>query len=255
MNAILSEEAKSFKIIRPKVKNGQYKPYVARLKKPDNTAVLNLSTDPNEIFTALYNLFGSNGPQRFFMRYYFPRRYIYTSNLIIEPKKMAMIDPKEKVELVNKYIKGFRGIPRNKLIDRRNCIFDFTDILKIAVPTDKQMMIKPKVIEYVTKIWPEIICYTMFDNSSHDKTNDIEEESEESYDLSNEDYKEFPLKNPFEDLSEEDWNTLSNMVDQSASTEAFKEFLFAKTKLFALSGPAFGISKFGFDKFIISVPF
>lgn len=255
MNDILSEEAKSFKIIRPKVKNGQYKPYVARLKKPDNTAVLNLSTDPNEIFTALYNLFGSNGPQRFFMRYYFPRRYIYTSNLIIEPKKMAMIDPKEKVELVNKYIKNFRGIPRNKIVDRRNCIFDFTDILKIAVPTDKQMMIKPKVIEYVTKIWPEIICYTMFDNSSHDKTNDIEEESEESYDLSNEDYKEFPLKNPFEDLSEEDWNILSNMVDQSASTEAFKEFLFAKTKLFALSGPAFGISKFGFDKFIISVPF
>ena len=47
MNDILSEEAKSFKIIRPKVKSGQYKPYVARLKKPDNTAVLNLSTDPN----------------------------------------------------------------------------------------------------------------------------------------------------------------------------------------------------------------
>ena len=48
----------------------------------------------------------------------------------------------------------------------------------------------------------------------------MQESSCFAYDVKN-CFEQFKNKN-WGDLSEEDWNTLSNMVDQSASTEAFK---------------------------------
>lgn len=56
MNNILSDEAQSFRILRPKLRSGSYKPYLGRLKRNDNVAYLNLSLDPNEIFVGLKNL-------------------------------------------------------------------------------------------------------------------------------------------------------------------------------------------------------
>src|SRR5574344_2077809 len=261
MNDILSDDAKSFRIIRPKIKNITYKPYVARIKKNDNTVFLNLSTDENEIFTSLQNLFGSLGPQRFFMRYYYPKRFVFNNPFVIKPRQMITIDPKVKTQLVTSHIKGFKGIPRNKLMDRRNTILDYTDLLKGLVPTDRNTLVKQKVIDYIENIYPEILCYILFDNTKHDKSNDIEldeenQSKENLYEPIDENNKDYSLKTPFvNELSDETWNKLSEMIDSGASVESFTEVLFSKTKVFALSGPAFGVSKFGFDKYIISVPF
>lgn len=259
MNNILSEEAKSFKIIRPKVPNGSFKPYVSRLKRNENTTYLNLSLDQDDIFYGLKNLLGENGPSRFFMRYYFPKRFVYQTPFEIKPRKAVRVDEKVKLEAVKKNLKGFRGIPRSKLLDRRNTILDFTDLLNCLVPKERTTMVKTKVISYVMSIYPEIICYILFDNAKHNKANDIEtEESEEKYTdytLAEDKYRDYSLAEKFKEMSEEEWQKLADMIDSGASIEAFTETMFAKTSVFSLSGPAIGVSKFGFDKFIISVPF
>lgn len=194
------------------------------------------------------------------MRYYFPKRVIFETPFEIKPRQNFMINPVDKINLVKAGLKGsFKGIPRNRLMDRRNTILDYTDLLSKIVPHERNTMLKTKVINYVTEILPEMICYILFDNTSHNKSNDSDEseatEDLKSYDLTEDKYKDYSLKEPFKELSDEDWQKLSNMIDSGASIEAFTEYMFAKTKVFALSGPAFGVSKFGFDKFIISVPF
>ena len=257
MNNILNDEAKSFKLIRPRLRNGTYKPMITRLKTMMNTVYFNTSTNPVEIFTGLKNLVGENGVKRYFWRYYFPKRFIYNSPFEIKPRQRVIPDPKIKTDFVKNNIKGYSGYVKNKLVDRRNTIIDFTDLLSGIIPYERKVMVKQSVINYILNIWPEIICYILFDNPKHDKSNDIDDEeiTEENYipyELSEEDYS---LKIPFEELSDEDWDMLSKMIDEGASTEAFVETLFSKTSVFTVSGPPIGISKFGFDKFIISVPF
>ena len=70
MNNILNDEAKSFKLIRPRLRNGTYKPMITRLKTMMNTVYFNASTNPVDIFTGLKNLVGENGVKRYFWRYY-----------------------------------------------------------------------------------------------------------------------------------------------------------------------------------------
>lgn len=297
MNDILTEEAKSFRLLKPKTKKGDYKPLVTYTKKLMNNVFFSLSKEPEEMFNGLKNLFGPNGMKKSFMRYYFPKRFIWNSALYINPKVIEMIDKKEKISLVNKYFSGFRGQPNNKIIDKHNLIIDFTDIMKLVIPEDKSIIIKQTVINYLNMIYPELICYILFYNNKHDKTNDIEEKSEESaknisdcfnlllpanvYDdylngkLSREDineryikpekeYKQFlsdmysksseeALDKEFQEMSDEEWRDLVNTLNQSV--EAFTEKLMAKTKVFSLTGTAIGLDQYGFDKFIISVPF
>ena len=293
MNDILTEEAKSFRLIKPKTKKGDYKPLVTYTKKLMNNVFFSLASEPEEIFVGLKNLFGPNGATKSFWRYYFPKRFIWSSALYINPRVTEMIDKKEKINLVKQNFKGFKGQPNNKIIDKRNLIVDFTDIMQLVIPEDKSIIIKQTVINYLNMIYPELICYILFYNNKHDKSNDIEESTENlldcadlllpasAYDdyingkLSREDldklyikpaeeYKQIlsdmyskesdaELDKEFKDMSDEEWKDLVDTLNKSV--EAFTEKLMAKTKVFSLSGPAIGIDQYGFDKFIISVPF
>ena len=243
MNDILTEEAKSFRLLKPKTKKGDYKPLVTYTKKLMNNVFFSLASDPEEIFVGLKNLFGPNGATKSFWRYYFPKRFIWSSALYINPRVTEMIDKKEKINLVKQNFKGFKGQPNNKIIDKRNLIVDFTDIMQLVIPEDKSIIIKQTVINYLNMIYPELICYILFYNNKHDKSNDIEESTEN---INNElthsklEYRQIlsdmyskesdeSLDKEFKDMSDEEWKDLVDTLNKSV--EAFTEKLMAKTKV------------------------
>ena len=141
MNDILSETAKSFRLIRPKIKN-EYKSLVTYTKKMTNCLYFPIVENEEEIFTALFNLFGPMGARKSFYRYYFPRRFFWTSTLYIRPRVMQFVDEKAKKKLVMTHMPGFRGTPRNKLLDKRNLIVDYTDIVKLLIPRERSLVTK-----------------------------------------------------------------------------------------------------------------
>ena len=59
MNDILTEEAKSFKLIRPKMKNGQHKPLITYTKKLMDTLYIGLSRTQEGLLTGLKYPFSS----------------------------------------------------------------------------------------------------------------------------------------------------------------------------------------------------
>lgn len=264
MNDILTDEAKSFRLLRPKTKAGTQKPLITYTTKLANTLFISIGKTSDDIFTGLTNLFGPNGTKKSFMRYYYPKRFIWQSALYPQPRVMDFIDAKAKDKMVYSKIPGFRGQPKNKIIDTRNCILDFTDIMKLIIPVDKNVMIKSNVVNYVHNIYPELLCYLLFDNPKHDKKNDIEENSTESLEnkssseetLSNRIkhfFNQYELPKEFHDMSDEEWNALVSEIAQSV--EAFTEKFTAKTQIFSMTGPGIGFDKYGFDKFIISIPY
>lgn len=310
MNDILTDAAKSFRLIRPKMKSGTPKPMITYTTKLSNTLFLSIGKSSDDIYNGLYNLFGINGLKKSFMRYYFPKRYVWQSTLYPQPRVMSYIDDKSKIKEVYSKIPGFRGQPKNKIIDTRNCILDFSDIMKQIIPVDKNVMIKSNVVNYVQNIYPELICYILFDNPKHNKKNDVEETSSENISepvkeffdkisepileqdrvlndsnpitrakdpnapqlhniwdeevpvhrsgesLTNrisEFFDKYKLKEEFSDMSDEEWKVLIDTI--SRSVEAFTEKFTAKTSIFAMNGTGVGFDKYGFDKFIISIPY
>ena len=254
MNDILTDTAKSFKMIRPKTKSGTYKPQLTYCKKQMDTLYINLATDQEELLKGMLNLFGPDGAKKSFKRYYYPKRFIYNSVLYIKPRVFTVADDKTKMSGIRKTFPGFNGMAKPKLMDRRNCIVDFTDIFELAIPKDRGIMIRSTVLDYIIQIWPELICYALFNNPRHDKENDKESDdamsksSLESY-LEN----ESGLKEAFTDISEEEWKHLVDICE--ISVEAFNELVMSKTKVFSMGATTIGLSKFGFDKFIISIPY
>ena len=259
MNDTLNNETKSFKLIRPKNRNGTYKPMVSYTKKLLDVLYLNLATSQEELFKGLYCLFGPSGIKKSFKRYYYPKRYIWTSTLFVKPRVMNKIDDKTKLAGIRKYGPDFNGVAKNKIIDKRNLIVDFTDIFELVIPNEFSEMIKSTVVAYVENIYPELMCYVLFKNDKHDKENDIEtsEESLELPKVTKENLLEFAeesdLLTEFKELSDEEWESLVTTANRSI--EAFTEKLMAKTQMFSMGGPAIGLSQYGFDKFIISIPY
>lgn len=255
MNDILTDAAKSFRLIRPKMKSGSQKPLLTYTMKLSNTLFISTGKTSNDIFNGLNNLFGPNGAKKSFMRYYFPKRYIWQSVLYPQPRVMSYIDEKAKVKEVYNKFPGFRGQPKNKIIDTRNCVLDFSDIMSLVIPVDRNVMIKSNVVNYVEHIYPELLCYILFNNPKHDKKNDVEETSSESLvNRISDFFDKHKLKEEYaDDLSDEDWKVLIDTV--SRSVEAFTEKFTAKTSIFAMNGTGIGFDKYGFDKFIISIPY
>jgi hypothetical protein len=255
MNDILTEEVKSFKLIRPKMKNGQYKPQITYTKKLTDTLYIGLGKTQEELCTGLKNLFGPRGVNKSFKRYFFPKRFIWTSTLYVKPRVMQKIDDKVKFSSLKRLLPEFNGISKNKIIDRRNCIVDFTDIFQLVIPEDPAMMTRSTVVEYIESVWPELICYVLFKNDNHDGSKDIDDSNES---VSRESLHSFlnndeSLPTEFNEMSDEEWDSLTSMINKS--TEAFTEKLMAKTQIFALGGAPIGLSQYGFDKFIISIPY
>jgi hypothetical protein len=295
MNDILTEEAKSFKLIRPKMKNGQHKPLITYTKKLMDTLYIGLSRTQEGLLTGLKYLFGPKGASKSFKRYYYPKRFIWSSTLYVKPRVMEKIDDKTKLSVIKKNLPDFNGTAKNKIVDRRNCIVDFTDLIDLVIPDDPTIMMRSNVAAYIEQVWPEILCYILFKNDKHDKTKDIETSGESYIDElgnkvleadaklngNNSDQiqlldpaKDFPnvkdhtidkydiqefieddprLPNDFEEMSDEEWNNLIYLLN--TSLEAFEEKLFAKTQVFSLGGTPIGLSEYGFDKYIISIPY
>ena len=139
MNDILTEEAKSFRLIKPKTKKGDYKPLVTYTKKLMNNVFFSLASEPEEIFVGLKNLFGPNGATKSFWRYYFPKRFIWSSALYINPRVTEMIDNgitgfswdyhmsvNNIAKLVDKSFQNSRSFPVIKENARKKLLSDFS---------------------------------------------------------------------------------------------------------------------------------
>lgn len=218
MNDILTDAVKPFKLIRPKTNRGDQQPLITYTKQLSGTIFFNIGSSTDDIKNGLMNLFGPNGAQKSFKRYYYPKRIFWKPSLYVQPREVEVLDAKTKTDFVMKNIPRFNGMVRDRVLDNRNLIVDFSDLISKAVPTERTFMQKPDVIQYVEKIYPEIICYALFKNDKHDKNNDVEPEPE-------------------------------------LGTEAFTEKVFANTTVISMGKSAIGLEQSGFDKFIISIPY
>lgn len=262
MNKIFNaDDAKSFKLLRPFDNKGNQKKLLTYTKKIDNTVFFPIVTDEKEIFTAIKNLFGPYGAVKSFYRYYFPKKFIWNSVLYNKPKYVEILDEKTKKELVFANLPGFRGVPRNKLMDKRNVILDQTNIMSETFVRDPKLMIKSSVTKYVENIIPETICYFLFRNNNHIELVDNEEAMEAMRKEVNENSYEAKTIDDLYDhygtqsYEEFDTNAIKYQIDNpEMSDEAYKEYLYSKSQLTSIGGPIIGIDSFGFDKFIISMP-
>lgn len=178
MNEILSEDAKSFKILRPIIGKKQRKPMVTYTKKLMNCIYLNLARSQDELVKGLYYLFGPNGIRKSFKRLYFPKRFIWTSTLYVKPRVQEMINEKATGDNFKRLCPDFNGMYKNRIIDKRNLIVDFTQIFDLVIPDDPSIMVRSSVMEYIENVWPELLCYVLLHNEKHDKNNDIETSDE-----------------------------------------------------------------------------
>lgn len=263
MNKIFNaDDAKSFRLIRPFDNSGNPKRLLTYTKGTDRTIFFPIVTNEQEIFIALKNLMGPYGAIKSFYRYYFPKKFVWNSVLYNKPKVISVIDEKHKKDLVNANLPGFRGVPRNKLIDRRNLILDQTDLMKQVFVTDPKLMIRSSVIKYVQEIIPETICYFLFKNDSHVELVDSDAEAIESMkrEVDENTFKIRQISDLYDKYSGPDYNEFDTeslkyqLENSELSEENYKEYLYSRTKLTSIGGPIIGIDDFGYDKFVISFP-
>ena len=265
MNDILTDTAKSFKIMRPKTNSGTFKPMSTYTKKRDKTLFLPIVDSENDIIKALNTLMGPIGIKKSFFNYFFLKRYIWRSVLYPKPVVREYIDEKEKNSFVKSQL-HLGGRSGNRIYNLKNLIVDYTDIFKLLVPEERTIMIKPAVISYLQNIYPELICYILFNNPKHNKKNDIEESAEDLTDARpDDDAKNIPsgfqyidnpddkLLEPYEEMKDNEFEDLKAQLEMS--DESFNEYLTKELKSFAMGGQGLGLSAYGFDKFIISFNF
>lgn len=261
-NIFNSDTAKSFKLLRPFDTSGKERNMVCCTKSYDSTVFFPIVTNEADIFKSLKYLMGPYGAIKSFYRYYFPKKFVWNSVLYNRPKYWEIIDEKSKKDLVKANLRGFRGVPRNKLMDKRNVILDQTDLMKQVFVKDPKLMIRSSVIQYVQEIIPETICYFLFKNKDHVELIDTDENAVEAMkqEIENNTY---PIKNMgdlydrYGTQSYEEFNSDSvkyQLEHDARSEESYKEYLYSKTKLLSMGGPIIGIDEFGFNKFIISFP-
>lgn len=243
ISRLFNPDLKSMKLIRSKDKQtNQIKKLIGYTKNKSNTVYLPLVTEPEEVFNSIKYLLGTEGVKRSFYRYFYPKRFFYTSVLYPSPKYTGYIDEDSKKNLLKTNLVGFRGLPRNKIMDLRNVIVDYTDIINKVIPKDREFLIKPGVFNYIENIYPEFICYALFNNDKHE---DIFENDDTINEIkSNEEFKYLDDVYPINEKNDEN----------SKSLESFDEKLTKKTTIFSLNAPMKGFDKMGFNDFIVSIP-
>lgn len=263
MNKIFNgDNAKSFRLIRPFDSSGQPKKLLTYTKTFDKTVFFPIVTDETQIFVALKNLLGPYGAIKSFYRYYFPKKFVWNSVLYNKPKVIDVIDEKHKKELVSVNLPGFRGVPRNKLMDRRNLILDQTDLMKETFVTNPRLMIRSSVMKYIQEIIPESICYFLFKNKDHVELVDPDAEAIENMkrDIDENSFEIRQISDLYDRYGESKYNEFNTeslkkqLENNDISEENYKEYLYSRTKLTSIGGPIIGIDEFGFDKFVISFP-
>ena len=94
MNDILTDTAKSFRLMRPKTQSGTFKPMSTYTKKRDNILFLPIVDDKEDIVKALTTLLGPVGIKKSFFNYFFLKRYIWRSVLYPKPVVREYINEK-----------------------------------------------------------------------------------------------------------------------------------------------------------------
>ena len=260
MNDILTDAAKSFRLMRPKTNTGTFKAMTTYTKKREKVLFLPIVDKEEDIIKALTILLGPVGIKKSFFNYFFLKRYIWRSVLYPKPVVREYIDSDTKISGVKSRI-TLAGRIGNRVYNMRNLIIDYTDIFRLLVPRDRVIMMKPAVINYIQNIYPELICYILFSNSKHNKKNDVEESAEAN--RPDEETKTIPsgfqyidnkddkLLEPYVEMEDNEFENLKTELEMS--DEAFSEHLTKETKTFAMGGGSgLGFSSYGFDKFIIS---
>lgn len=149
------------KIIKNRKANNDYKDNGALLTQVDKCLILPFTKSRDEIFNAIYTIFGKTY-KKFVKQYYFPRRFIFVKKLIKGP----VIRSLSQKQVIQKYVmsrmNGFPTLPLDKIMTKRNTILDFTDLLKVILITSPDLFKRPIIKSYSDGLAPEILTKLLF---------------------------------------------------------------------------------------------
>lgn len=236
---IFQQSFKSLFIIRNRDLNGNYKERITRLIRENRTAIV--PVDPTikemrDVTDSIKLLFGDPFYKRSIFRYSFLRRFIFVPTLYPKARTIYRSDESLYKKQVKAELPEFRGTPKNRVLDLRNTVFDYSALIKEAFITDPKYTKRPNVMVYARDIAPEIISYFLFNSVHEESIKELDEVNDES----------------IEELRVRAYERMeSNDAPEYMSEEDFNLKLLSKTRTFSANGDGIGIEKYGFDSFII----
>ena len=152
---------KSCKLILNRNKDNTYKLNGARIKQMDRVAILPFTASRDEVFNVIYSLFGKSY-KRFIKAYWFPKRFIHTKTLIKGPMTKKMSNKGYIQQYIKTRIPDFPTIPQDKVINKKNIILDYTEVLSNLISNSENTLKKPQYKIYSQYIYPELLMKLLY---------------------------------------------------------------------------------------------
>lgn len=237
---ILQQNTRSLFLTKNKAPDGRPIDRARKLLRENRTAIIPIDptvSDLRDVTDSVKLFFGDPFYSKSIFRYYFPKKLVYVPTLFPKPRKIYRSDENLTRSRVKAELPKFRGVAKNKVLDLRNTVFDFSALIREAVITDKRWMKRPMVMAYSQQIMPEIMSYIMFSDVNTGPVNELNEVNDEAV----------------ETLKVRHFNNLKPepIEDDMMSSESYDLNLLSKTKSFGMSGEVSGIDKYGFQNFIV----
>ena len=160
---LFSASYKSLRIIKNRKENNDYKDNGALLTQVDKLLILPFTRNRDEIFNAIYTIFGKNY-RKYVKQYYFPRRFIFLKKLIKGPMIRSVSQKRVIQSYVKSRMQGFPALPLDKVLTKKDTILDFSDVLKLLLIDNKELFKRPVIRAYSDSLAPEIITKLLFSN-------------------------------------------------------------------------------------------
>lgn len=236
---LFQQSFRSLYLVKNKNKDGEVNDKITRLLKENRTIILPIDPSVNttrDVTDRVKILFGKNFYFRSVFRYFFPRRFIYVPTLFPKSKTIYRSDENIMKKIVRAELPKFKGIAKNRFLDLRNIVLDYSSLYSSAIIKDPRFLKRPSVMAYVKDVIPEIISYILFDSVNKDSIQELPEIDDEAT----------------EELKVRYFNNMKPEVDTSIlSEEDFNLKLLSKTKTFASGGDPGGAEKYGYNNFVI----
>lgn len=160
-SSLLNPTYKSYKLIRNRDKNGQYKKMGAIIRRPDKIAILPLFSNRDEIFNFIYTFLGQTY-RRFLRQYYFPKRFTYIKSLVKGPLVKKAINKGYVQQYIKTRLPEFPTVPQDKLINKKCTIFDYSEIIEAVIPRSPETLKRPQFKMYSEYIYPEMMMKLVY---------------------------------------------------------------------------------------------
>lgn len=158
---LFTSSYKSLRIIKNRKSNNDYKDNGAMLSQVDKAFVFPFTKNRDEIFNAIYTIFGKSY-KRYIKQYYFPKRFIFLKRLIKGPMIRSISQKRTIQEYVKTRLQGFPTLPLDRITTKKDTILDFTDVLKIIMVENETVFKRAVMKEYSPALSAEIITKLLF---------------------------------------------------------------------------------------------